>query len=166
LEADEVGSKTFNLGLFLAACAATLLAMGSPQAAAANPTARAEELVRTPEGQAALARYGLTPERFSEMLERLTPAQRARVERLLRQADPRSRLETRLIASGYTPAEARERLAALSDDEIAALADHPDAMTAGTSDGVIVGFAALLLVIVFLVIYFLFIEDDLAPPEK
>jgi hypothetical protein len=160
-----VGTKTFNLGLFLAVCAATLLGMGSPQAAAANPTAGTERIAGTPEGKAALARYGITPERFSEMLKKLSPEQRATVDRMMRQSDPRTILETRLVASGYTPTEARDRISVLSDKEIATLAAHPDAMTAGTSDGIVLGFAVLVLVIIFVVVYFLFIEDDVAPEK-
>ncbi len=70
--------------------------------------------------------------------------ERVRVERLLERAD----VQEQLKALGVDPAQAKARVAALSDDEAAALAARIDSLPAGGAD--IIG--ALLLVFIVLLI--------------
>ena len=73
-----------------------------------------------------------------------TDAGRARVEQLLERAEVQARLQ----ALGVDPAEVRARVAALSDDEVAALAGRIDSLPAGGAD--IIG--AILIVFIVLLI--------------
>ena len=73
----------------------------------------------------------------------LAGAQRAQVERLLERADVQARLET----YGVQPAEIKARLAALSDDEAAALAARIDGLPAG---GDIIGAVVLVFIILLI----------------
>jgi hypothetical protein len=70
--------------------------------------------------------------------------QRAQVNRVLERADVQARLQ----ALGVDPAQVRARVAALSDDEIAGLAQRIDSLPAGGAD--IIG--ALLIVFIVLLI--------------
>lgn len=73
-----------------------------------------------------------------------TDAGRERLEQLLERADVQARLE----ALGVDPAQVRARVAALSDDEVAGLAQRIESLPAGGAD--IIG--ALLLVFIVLLI--------------
>ena len=73
----------------------------------------------------------------------LAGSQRAQVVRLLERADVQARLE----AYGVSPADVKARVAALSDDEAAALAAKIDSLPVG---GDIVGAAVLVFLILLL----------------
>jgi len=74
----------------------------------------------------------------------LAGAQRAKVARLLESADVQARLES----YGVSAADVRARVAALSDDEAAALAARIDRLPAGGLD--IIGAAVLVFLILLL----------------
>jgi len=73
----------------------------------------------------------------------LAGVQRAQVGRLLERADVQARLET----YGVQPAEIKARVAALSDDEAAALAARIDGLPAG---GDIIGAVVLVFIILLI----------------
>lgn len=155
-------------GLFLAALAAFSLAVGHPQAVLAaegDPDLAAiHKFAETPEGKEVLARAGLSPEHFRTMVGRLSAGQRRQLEGLICQAAPEARLRARLVDVGYTPAEADERIALLTEGEIARFADDPEATTAGTgvaTVGVIILVALAALVAAW---YFVAIEEPV--PEE
>ena len=155
------------LGLFLASVAACALAAGYPHtalAATGQPgLADVEKMLDTEAGKTALAKAGLSAEQFKTMLASLSPEQQAKLEQMVRGITPRARLAAGMRAAGYTDNEVRERLALLSDEEIAKLADSPDAVTAGAGVTTVV----LIILIVFVVIavawYFIAIEDPEGP---
>lgn len=158
-----------GLGLFLATFAAFALAVGYPSSAlaAAGKTdlSQIEKLVGTEAGKAALARAGVTAEQFKTMLAKLTPEQRAKVEKMAGDATPRARLAAGMLAAGYTQKEINERLALLTNDEMAKLADSPDAVTAGTGVGTVILVVLLVFVAVLTAWYFVAIEDPDVQPE-
>lgn len=158
-----------GLGLFLAMFAAFALAVGHPNTAlaAAGTTApsRIEKLIGTEAGKAALARAGVTAEQFKTMLAKLTPEQRANVEKIAADATPRARLAAGMLAAGYTQKEINERLALLTNDEMAKLADSPDALTAGAGVGTVILVVLLVFVAVLTAWYFVAVEDPEAAPE-
>lgn len=151
------------LGLFLASAAACALAIGYPHTALAvtgqSDLSDVEKVLDTEAGKTALANAGLSAEQFKTMLASLSPEQQANLKQMVRDITPRARLAAGMRAAGYTDNEVRERLALLSDEEIAKLADSPDAVTAGTGVTTVV----LIIIIVFVVItvawYFVAIED-------
>jgi len=149
------------LGLFLAALAAFSIALGQPHVAlAANESdlSAVDKLIKTPDGKAALARVGLSEAKFNELLGRLSPDQKKELASLIDKSTPKSRLTAKMIAAGYTAAEAKERLALLSDDEIAKLADDPDAMTAGTQ-----AIAVAIAIVITLLILWVYFATEPAP---
>jgi hypothetical protein len=162
-----IGTFLKDGGLFLAAFAAFTLAAGHPHVACAagDPHPQSvEELLQTEEGKAAIERAGYSPEAFKALLDKLSPEQRRALDEKVRNASPRTRLAARLVAAGYTRAEAEERLARLTDEEIVRLANDPDATTAGAGTGAAVAIAVLVLAVVLVAVYFLFIEEPTAEP--
>ncbi len=158
-----------GLGLFLATFAAFALAVGYPNSAlaAAGETdlSQIETLIGTEAGKIALARAGVTAEQFKTMLAKLTPEQRAKVEKMAGDATPKARLAAGMLAAGYTQKEIDERLALLTNDEMAKLADSPDAVTAGTGVGTAILIVLLVLVAVLTAWYFVAVEDPGVEPE-
>lgn len=151
------------LGLFLASAAACALAVGYPHTALAvtgqpGPS-DVEKVLDTEAGKTALAEAGLSAERFKTMLASLSPEQQAKLEQMVRDITPKARLAAGMRAAGYTDNEVRERLALLSDEEIAKLADSPDAVTAGTGVGTVVLIIIIVFVAVVVAWYFVAIED-------
>jgi len=154
-------------GLFLATVAAFSLALGQPRVVLAAtgdiaPSA-VEQLADTTAGKAALRRAGVSAEKFKLMLATLAPGQRQKLEALAEKLTARARLSARMIAQGYTQAEADQRLALLTDAEIARLADDQDAMASGRGVWFI---AALVGAVMALVVslYFMALEEPL--PEE
>lgn len=158
-----------GLGLFLTTFAAFALAVGHPNNALATAgradLAQIETLIGTEAGKAALAQAGVTAEQFKAMLAKLTPEQRAKVEKMAADAAPKARLAAGMLAAGYTQKEINERLALLTNDEVAKLADSPDAVTAGTGVGTAILVVLLVFVAVITAWYFVAIEDPESPPE-
>ncbi|MFH1732312.1 MAG: PA2779 family protein [Planctomycetota bacterium] len=156
------------LGLFLASAAACALAIGYPHAALAvtgQPgLSDAEKMLDTEAGKTALAKAGLSAEQFKTMLASLSPEQHAKLEQMVRDITPGARLAAGMRAAGYTDSEVRERLALLSDEEIAKLADSPDAVAAGTSVTTVVLIILLVFVAIVVAWYFVAVEDPGAPP--
>ena len=97
----------FSIGLFLGVMAALALGFGMPQAAAASQ-ANVEAAV-----------------------EQLTAEQQAALVEAAMETSPHVRLAVMMANQGYGEAEILERLAMLSDEEVAKLADEPVAMEAG-----------------------------------
>ena len=159
-----------GLGLFLATFAAFALAAGYPNTAlaAAGKTdlSRVETLIRTDSGKAALTKAGVTAEQFNTMLGKLTPEQRGRIEKMAAAATPKARLAAGMLAAGYTQKEIDERLSLLRNDEMAKLADSPDAVTAGTGVGTVVLIVVIVLVIVLTAWYFVAVEDPTEPDPE
>ena len=157
-----------GLGLFLATFAAFALAVGYPNTAfaAAGKTdlSQIEKLIGTEAGKVALARAGVTAEQFKTMLAKLTPEQRARVENMAGDATPKARLAAGMLAAGYTQKEINERLALFTNDEMAKLADSPDAVAAGTGVGTVILVVLLVFVAVCTAWYFVAIEDPDVEP--
>lgn len=157
------GKHLHTTGLFLASIAAFSIGLGQPRtvfAAGAEPDlARIQKLVETKEGKAVLARAGVSAAQFKLMLGKLSTEQRQTLESALARLTPEARLCARLIAAGYTKAEAEERIAILTQDELARLADNPEATTGG---GAVAGAVAALLVFLAVLLvswYFVAIED-------
>jgi len=142
-------------GLFLAMTAALALGFGTPRAMAADAQdgkASIEQALSTPEGQAALARAGLSADQLKAELAKLTPEQRAELEKQMAEPTAKARLGARMMAAGYSRTEAAERLAMLTDDEAAKLADNPEATTGGTNPilfGLAIAVVALLVALFF-----------------
>jgi len=156
------GRKAYNLGLFLAAFAAFALGVGHPhiaQAAEEVGPAAFESLMNTPEGKAALTRAGLSDAKLKTMLAALSSEQQKALAEAAAGLLPRARLTAQLKAEGYNDTEIGDRLAVLTDQEIAELARDPEAMTSGTGVGTIVFLLALVLVAVLVAWYFVAIEE-------
>lgn len=152
------------LGLFLASAAACALAVGYPHTALAvtgqpGGPSDVEKVLDTEAGKTALANAGLSAEQFKTMLASLSPEQQAKLEQMVRDITPKARLAAGMRAAGYTDNEVRERLALLSDEEIAKLADSPDAVTAGTGVTTVVLIILLVFIAVVVAWYFVAIED-------
>lgn len=152
-----------SAGLFLATFAAFALAVGHPHTAlaAAGKTdlSRVEKLIDTEAGETALARAGVSADEFKTMLAKLTPEQRTKVETMARNASPRARLTAGMLAAGYTKEEINKRLDLLTNEEMAKLADSPDAVTAGTSVGTAVAVVLIVFIAVLVAWYFVAVED-------
>lgn len=161
-----IGKKLNVVGLFLASFAAFALGLGQPHAAAAGAVdlSRIENLMDTQEGRAALARAGVSAEGFTRMLAGLSPEQRRTIAEMAGAASPEARLGARMTAEGYTQAEISERLALLSNDEIARLADDPEATSSGTGVSTVILVLCLALVVVLVGYYFMFFEPEPPPP--
>ena len=156
-------------GLFLATVAAFSLALGQPRVVLAatediDPSA-IEQLADTRAGKAALGRAGVSAEKLKLMLARLSPGQRQKLEAFAEKLTPRARLGAKMIAEGYTRAEADERLALLTGAEIAKLADDPDAMAAGKGVWFIAALVGALMALI-VSLYFMALEEPvLEEPE-
>ena len=88
-----------------------------------------------------------------------------------RDASAKARLAARMRAVGYTEAEANERIRLLTDEEIAELADDPDAMASGTGVTTVVLICSLVFVAALVAWYFVAAEPveppaPEAPPAK
>ena len=158
-------------GLFLGTLAAFFLALGQPHVVLAatgeRDLCRVEKLAETAEGKAALAKAGISARDFKAALARLSPEQRQRLEKMARNITPRTRLAAKMSAEGYSPAEVNERLVLLADDEVAKLADNPDAATAGAGVGTIAFVLILVVVVVAITWHFVVMEgptEEEAPP--
>ena len=154
-------------GLFLAAFAAFSLALGQPQVLLAATEkvnlSDVERMIDTKEGRAALAKTGISAEKFKAMLARLSPEQREKLGNMVKNSTPEARLTARMMAAGYTKPEVDQRLAVLTADEIATLADDPAAMTAGTGVCTVILVTLLVLVAVGVSWYFVAIEEPIEP---
>ena len=157
------GKRVQCLGLFLATFAAFLLALGQPGGVLGDTgktdLSAVEKFMTTKDGSEALAKAGISVEKLQAMLAELSPEQRASLEKTLASIGPKVRLGAKMEAAGYSKAEANERLALLSDAEIAKLAADPEGMTSG-------GFIAVLAVLIMVaaIWYFVVIEDPGTPP--
>ena len=160
------GKHVQRFGLFLATFAVLALALGQPQTALAGDVGASdiERLMSTEEGRAALDSAGLSPDRFKAMFAALSPRQQEALVNLARDAAPKARLRARLLAEGYTEAEVNDRLALLTDDEIARLAADPGATEAGSGVGTVLFVICLVLVAVLVAWYFVAAEP-VAEPE-
>jgi hypothetical protein len=157
------GRRYQSLGLFLAAIAAFGMGFGAHHVAqAANPT-DAEKMIGTDAGRAALQKAGLSAEQFKAMLSKLTPGQRATVEEMARDLTPKARLTARMVGAGYTLEEAKDRIAVLTGDEIAKLADEPNAVSSGAGVGAAIVIITLIFAVVLIMIYYVFVEE---PPDE
>lgn len=160
--------SVYGLGLFLGSVAAFALGFGHPHVVQAAPGPRerssVEQVMATDAGKAALARAGVSEARFREMLSKLSPEQKQELEKLAAEQTPKVRLTARLLAAGYTAAEAKERIALLTDEEIARLAESPDATTGG---GVVIAVlvAAVVLVAGLVFGWFKWFEPSPTPSE-
>lgn len=158
-----IGKHLHTVGLFLASMAAFSVGLGQPRtvfaADAETDIARIQKFIETREGRTVLARAGVSPAQFKLMLGKLTTEQRQSLWSALARITPEARLAARLVAAGYTKAEAEERIALLTQDEVARLADNPEATTGGGAVPSVV--AALLVLLAALLVswYFVAIED-------
>ncbi len=118
--------RFYNVGLFLGVMAALALGLGMPQAAA-DAQADVEMAV-----------------------EQLTPEEQEALVEAAMEASPHVRLAVMMANQGYGEAEILERLAMLTDEEGAKLADEPVAMEAGAVPGALV--VAILVVAVLLLV--------------
>jgi|GEM_PF-6967727 len=152
-----------SLGLFLMASAAFSVALGHPRVALATTESvepsGVEKALGTEQGRAALARAGLSAEQARTMLAALSPEQRSALDDMAASITPKAQLGARMMAAGYTKAEVDERLALLSDDEIATLAGDTEATTAGTGAGFVIAVLVVILVAVLVAWYFVAIEE-------
>lgn len=150
--------RVSSLGLFLAVFAAFSLATGSHVFAAGEPTV-IEKAFATDAGKSALEKAGVNQAKFSEMVAKLTPEQRVKIEGMLKGVTPEARLASRMLATGYTEKEAAARIASLSSDEVAKLAVSDEATASAGEAGIWI--AALVVVVVALLIflYYMAIED-------
>jgi len=165
------GKRISGLGLFLATVAAFALGAGLPAAYAGSGTtdrSSVDKAVDSAEGKAALAKAGISLARVKAALAKLTPEQKAELERTARRAAARATLRAKLVADGYTADEINERLALLADDEIARLAEDPAATEAGAGVGTVVFVLSLALIAVLVTVYFLTEEPPPidTPPAK
>ncbi len=157
------GKKLHSVGLFLASIASFSVGLGQPRtvfaAGAEVDIARMQKLIETKEGKAVLARAGISAAQFALLLRKLSSEQRRTLESALARITPEARLTARLVAAGYTKAEAEERIALLTYDEVARLADNPEATTGGGA--IASALAALLVLLAALLVswYFVAIED-------
>ena len=119
--------RSYNVGLFFGVMAALALGFGMPQATAA---AQAD---------------------VEMSVEQLTPEQQAALVEAAMEASPHVRLAVEMANQGYEEAEILERLAMLTDEEVAKLADEPVAMEAGAVHGAIV-LAIIVVAVLILVI--------------
>ena len=160
------GKRWQALGLFLAAMAAFSLACGGPRVAlAANEPSVVEQALSTPQGKAALAKSGVSPEKLNAMLASLSPEQRQKLEKMAAGMTPKAVLTARLLSQGYTQGEVSERLAVLSNDEMVQLAGSPEATEGGGFVAAIAVGLALVLVAVLVAFYFCAIENpQVGPP--
>ena len=153
------------VGLFMAAIAAFSLACGNPQVVfAATPDSPVEQALNTAQGRAALARAGISPDQFKTMLQSLSPEQRARLDEMASDMTPRAILAARMTAQGYTKPEVDERLAVLTQDEVASLAGNPEATVGGAGVGSAIFILALVIVACLVVFYFAFWEPAPSSP--
>ena len=142
------GKRLSSIGLFLAAVAAFALGIGHSNVALADATAKADGAVSKAKAEFAK----MTPEQ-----------QREFVAKLLRES-PRARLAVQMAREGYTPAEVKERLALLTDDEVAKLAGDPEAMNAGAGVSTAIFILSVLVIGLLIVVYFAAVEPVPEPP--
>jgi uncharacterized small protein (DUF1192 family) len=165
-----VGMRWQSLGLFLASLAAFGLGLGVHRTARAEQAGNMVKVMDTEAGRAALARAGVTAEQFKAMLDRMTPEQRAHIEAKALSLTPEARLTARMVAAGYSVAEAKERVAVLSGDEIVRLADDPNAVSSGAGAGAGIAIVVLVFLVILVVIYYAFMEEpreyESAPPAE
>lgn len=76
----------------------------------------------------------------------------------LRQFFAREDVQEALVAHGIDPTEAKERIDALSDDEVIRIADRVEALPAGGSSLLLIGAAILVVTIVVYAIILLAVE--------
>ena len=154
-----------NVGLFLAMCAAFSLAFGYQHAAVAGGNASlVEQTMSSEQGKAALEKAGVTPEQFATMYKSLTPEQKSQLESMVRDATPRAILSARMMEQGYTQAEAAQRLALLSNEEVARLAGNPDSTASGGAVEGLVFVLCLVLVAILVAWYFVAVESPEQEP--
>lgn len=158
------GRMCQSAGLFLAAVAAFALGFGAHHVARADNPSDIDKMIETEAGQAALQKAGLSAGQFKAVLSKLTPAQRATIEEMARDLTPRARLTARMVAAGYTVDEARERIALLTDGEIAKLADDPNAVSSGSGVGAAIVIICLIFAVILVAAYFIVAEEP--PPEE
>lgn len=156
-----------RLGLFLMAFAAFSIALGHPHVVLAatdsvEPSG-VEKVLGTEQGRATLAEAGLSAEQAKTMLAALSPQQRSALDDMAESITCKAQLGARMMAAGYTKAEVDERLALLSEDEIARLAGDPEATTAGTGAGFVIAVLVVILVAVLVAWYFVAIEEPAIP---
>jgi hypothetical protein len=159
---------SYGLALFLATAAAFSIGLGHPRAAlAADDTAdlaTIEKLIDTPAGKTALERAGVSADDFKAMLGRLSPEQKKAIAEKIGRMQPKARLAAQMVRAGYTPRQAAERIAVLTDDEIATLTGDPDAMASGGAVGTIFVIVLMVLAAILVSWYFVAIEPEPVPP--
>ncbi len=119
--------RSYNVGLFFGVMAALALGFGMPQA-----TVAAQADVET-------------------AVEQLTPEQQAALVEAAMEVSPHVRLAVEMANQGYEEAEILERLAMLTDEEVAKLADDPVAMEAGAVWGAILVTSLVVAVLVLVI---------------